>query len=213
MAAVRAPEQLGAQVLPDTTDPAPADRVLTLPNLISFARLAGIPLFVYLVVGPRADGWAFAVLVASGVSDWLDGVVARRFNMSSRLGALLDPLADRLYIAATLAVLAYRSIIPLSLVAAIVARDLLLALTLPVLHRLGYGPLPVNFVGKTATLLLLYAFPMLLLSAGTGTFAQVVRPFGWAFALWGTALYWWAGVLYLAQVRQLLNSDRKGEAS
>ncbi|MHB2023118.1 MAG: CDP-alcohol phosphatidyltransferase family protein [Mycobacteriales bacterium] len=192
--------------------PAVPDRVLTVPNLISFARLAAIAPFVWLVVGPRADGWAFAILVAAGASDWLDGVIARRFNMSSRLGALLDPLADRLYIAATLATLAYRGIIPLWLVAAVVARDLMLATTLPLLHRHGYGPLPVHFVGKTATLLLLYAFPLLLLSAGTDTVALVVKPIGWAFALWGTALYWWAGVLYFAQVRQLLGHGGGGEA-
>jgi cardiolipin synthase len=193
-----------------TSSPAVSDRVLTVPNLISFARLAGVPLFLWLVLGPHADGWAFAVLAASGVTDWLDGVIARRYNMTSRLGALLDPLADRLYIAATLAALAYRGIVPLWLVGAIVGRDLVLAGTLPVLRRHGYGPLPVHFVGKAATLALLYAFPLLLLGAGTGIVGGVARPIGWAFALWGTALYWWAGVLYLAQVRRLTGADRTG---
>lgn len=186
------------------------DRVLTVPNLISFARLAGVPLFLWLVIGPQADGWAFAVLAASGVSDWLDGVIARRFSMTSRLGALLDPLADRLYIAATLAALAYRTIVPLWLVGAIVGRDLLLAGTLPVLRRHGYGPLPVHFVGKAATLALLYSFPLLLLGAGTGIVGSVAKPVGWAFALWGTALYWWAGWLYLVQVRQVVRAERTG---
>lgn len=191
----------------------PAERVLTVPNLISFARLLAIAPFVWLVVAVHADGWAFAVLVFSGLTDWLDGKIARRFGMSSRLGALLDPAADRLYIAATLATLAYRSIIPLWLVAAVVARDVLLLPLLPLLRRHGYGPPPVHFVGKAGTLALLYAFPLLLLTAGHGTLAQVVRPFGWAFALWGTALYWWAGVLYAVQVRQLLRAVREGEQS
>jgi cardiolipin synthase len=192
--------------------PQPTDRIVTVPNLISFARLAGVPVFLWLVLGPRADGWAFAVLVLAGLSDWLDGKIARQFGMSSRLGALLDPFADRLYIVATLAAFAARGIIPIWLLAAIVARDVALIATLPVLRRHGYGPLPVHFVGKTATLLLLYAFPMLLLAAGHGTLAEVVRPIGWALVLWGTALYWWAGVLYVTQVRQLVVADRAGGA-
>lgn len=186
------------------------DRIYTIPNAISAARIAGVPVFLWLMLGPRADGWAFAVLALSGVSDWLDGKIARRFKMTSRLGSLLDPLADRLYIAATLAAFADRGIIPLWLVAAIVARDAVLLATLPVLRRHGYGPLPVHFVGKAATLLLLYAFPILLLAAGQGRLAEVARPPGWALLLWGTALYWWAAALYLVQLRQLLGADRMG---
>jgi cardiolipin synthase len=187
---------------------APADqgRILTVPNAISVARLAGVPVFLWLVLGPHADGWAVALLIVAGLSDWLDGVIARAWNQQSRLGQVLDPTADRLYIAATLVGLAVRTIIPWWLVAVLVARELVLGVALLVLRRHGYGPLQVSLVGKTATLCLLYAFPLLFLGDHAGTPALVARVLGWAFAIWGTGLYWWAAVLYLEQARRLVRS-------
>lgn len=178
-------------------------RILTVPNAISVARLAGVPVFLWLVLGPQADGWAVALLIVAGLSDWLDGVIARAWNQQSHLGQVLDPAADRLYIAATLIGLAIRGIIPWWLVALLVARELVLGAALLVLRRHGYGPLQVSLVGKTATLCLLYAFPLLFLGSHAGTAALVARVVGWAFAIWGTALYWWAAVLYLEQTRRL----------
>lgn len=186
----------------------PADRVWTVPNLLSVLRLLGVPLFLWLALGPQANGWAVGVLAFGGLSDYADGKIARRFNQSSRLGALLDPAADRLYILATISALAARGIIPIWLAVAIPGRDVLLALTLPVLSRHGYGPLPVNFAGKAATLNLLYAFPLLLLADTGGALGTVAQASGWAFVSWGTALYWWAGVLYVIQVRRLVVADR-----
>jgi len=176
--------------------------VLTAPNAISLLRLLLVPVFALLVVRHH-DGWAFVVLAVSGVSDWLDGVVARRFNQVSRLGQMLDPAADRLYILVTIVVLAWRAIVPWWLVALIVVRDLVLAAVLPTLARRGYGPLPVHFAGKAGTAALLYAFPLLLLSSRSdawGTFGAVT---GWAFAWWGITLYWLAGAVYLRQARTL----------
>ena len=183
-------------------------RILTVPNAISVARLAGVPVFLWLVLGPQADGWAVALLIVAGLSDWLDGVIARAWNQQSRLGQVLDPAADRLYIAATLIGLAIRGIIPWWLVALLVARELVLGAALLVLRRHGYGPLQVSLVGKTATLCLLYAFPLLFLGDHAGTAALVARVVGWAFAIWGTALYWWAAVLYLEQTRRLAGAAR-----
>jgi cardiolipin synthase len=184
------------------------DRILTIPNILSFLRLLGVPLFLWQILVPEADGWAVALLIVSGITDWLDGVIARATGQISRLGQLLDPLADRLYIAATLLGLALRGIIPWWLVVALLGRDLVLALYLLALKRRGITGLPVHFLGKAATFCLLYAFPILLLGAdatGTGlTFPDVARTVGWAFAIWGTALYWWAGVLYVEQARRIL---------
>jgi cardiolipin synthase len=185
-----------------------SDRVWTIPNLLSLLRLLGVPLFLWLALGPHADTWAFVVLAVGAASDYADGKIARRFNQSSRLGALLDPAADRLYILATVVALIVRHIVPLPLGVAVPARDVLLALTLPLLRRHGYGPLPVHFLGKAATLNLLYAFPLLLLGAHPGTFAEVARTFGWAFTVWGVGLYWWAGWLYVVQLRGLLAAER-----
>jgi cardiolipin synthase (CMP-forming) len=187
-----------------------ADRVLTLPNLISIVRLMGVPLFLWLVLGPEEDGWALAVLMASGITDWLDGYLARRLNQTSKLGQILDPVADRLYILAVVVGLAWRDIIPWWLAVLLPARDLLLWGLVPFLRTRGYHALPVHFLGKAATFNLLYAFPLLLLGDGETVVASLARVFGWAFAIWGTGLYWWAGILYAWQVRKLLaDRDRR----
>jgi len=186
------------------TPPAVSGRVLTLPNMLSLVRLAGVPLFLWLVLVPKQDGWALAVLMVSGVTDYLDGKLARRWNQITRLGQLLDPLADRLYILAVLVGLTLREIVPLWLTVLLIARDLLLIACYPPLRRHGYGVLPVNYLGKAATFNLLYAFPLLLLGEGTGSVATLAEIFGWAFAIWGTGLYWWAGLLYVVQARQLV---------
>jgi cardiolipin synthase (CMP-forming) len=182
----------------------PGDRILTVPNMISMARLAGVPVFLWLVLGPQADWWAVGLLIVAGLSDWLDGKLARAWNQQSRLGQVLDPAADRLYIAATLAGLAIRGIIPWWLVAVLVSRELVLGVALLALRRHSYGPLQVSFLGKAATLCLLYAFPLLFLGSHAGTAALIARVAGWAFAIWGTALYWWAAALYLRQARQVI---------
>ena len=166
------------------------DRIWTLPNALSVLRLLGVPLFLWLLLGPHADGWAILVLALSGVSDWADGKLARLLDQSSRLGALLDPAADRLYIVATLVALALREVVPLWLVAVLVGRELVLGLLLLVLRHYGYPPPQVHYLGKAATFLLLYAFPCLLLAdAASSSVAAVVRPIAWALTIWGTALY------------------------
>jgi cardiolipin synthase len=191
------------------TEPTPGDQVWTIPNALSVLRLLGVPLFLWLILqpvfhGPHYDGWAILVLVISGATDYLDGKIARAFNQVSRIGQLLDPAADRLYILATLVGLAARQIIPWWLVALLVGRDLLMAIPLAILKRHGYGPPPVHFLGKAATFNLLYAFPLLLLGDGTGTPHDIAGDVGWAFAIWGTALYYLAAALYVIQVRQVV---------
>jgi cardiolipin synthase len=180
------------------------DRVLTFPNILSALRLLGVPLFLWLILVPEADGWAILLLAVSGFTDWLDGYLARRWNQISRVGQLLDPVADRLYIVATLVGLLIRGIVPWWFVAILVARDLVMGVVLAVLKRRGITGLPVHFLGKAATFCLLYAFPLLLLGDGSGALAQTAQVVGWAFAVWGTALYWWAGILYIGQARRIL---------
>ena len=188
----------------------PSDRIWTIPNLLSALRLAGVPLFLYWVLGPHHDGRAILLLMAAGASDYFDGQIARKYNSYSRLGQLLDPAADRLYILATLIALVVRDGLPLWWAGILIGRDVLLAFTIPVLRKHGYGPLPVHFLGKAATFNLLYAFPMLLaaLPDRDDILSTVFRPLGWAFTAWGSTLYLWAGVLYVVQVRQLVKADR-----
>ncbi|MGB3676547.1 MAG: CDP-alcohol phosphatidyltransferase family protein [Candidatus Nanopelagicales bacterium] len=190
------------------------DRIITVPNILSFMRLLGVPLFLWLILVPEADGWAIVVLIFAGISDYLDGKIARKWNQISRVGQILDPLADRLYILATLIGLLLRGIIPWWLVAVLVGRDLIMGVVLAILKkRTGLTGLPVHFIGKAATFCLLYAFPLILLGAGTGTLADVCRVFGWAFALWGTGLYLWAAVLYLEQAARVLRSKPVGTST
>ena len=184
------------------------DRIVTWPNALSAARLAGVPVFLWLVIGPRtatADVIAAGLLGFAGISDWLDGKLARMLNQTSRLGQLLDPAADRLYILVTIIALAVRGIIPWWLFSALAAREVCVAAALLVLRRhTDYAALQVSFVGKAATLCLMYAFPLLFLGAHGGDVSEVVRIIGWAFAVWGVTLYWWAALLYLTQIRDLV---------
>lgn len=178
-----------------------------MPNLISLIRLGLVPVFAVLIFTER-DVAALAVLVVAGASDWLDGVVARRFDQTSRLGQVLDPAADRLYIFVSLIGLAWRDIVPWWLVLLIAGRELLLSALIPVLVRHGYGPLPVHLAGKAGTFALMYAFPLLLLANAPGTIGAVAWTLGWACALWGVGLYWFAGLLYLEQVIRVVREDR-----
>ena len=184
--------------------PGGTDRIVTVPNALSVLRLLGVPLFLWFLLGPHNDWAAFAVIAVSGFTDWADGMLARKLGQMSAVGALLDPLADRLYIVATLGGLVLRHVIPLWLAVLIVGRDLVLAVPLPLLRRAGYGPPAVHYLGKAATFNLLYAFPLLLLGAHRGALADVARPIAWAFTIWGTALYVWSGAVYLLQARDLL---------
>jgi cardiolipin synthase len=194
-----------------SSDDVVPDQVLTVPNALSLLRLLGVPLFLWLALGPHADGWAIIVLAISSFTDWLDGKLARLLHQTSRLGQLLDPAADRLYIFATVVALSLRHIIPWWLAGLLLGRDVVLLVFVPVLKRHGYGvALPVHYLGKAATLNLLYALPLLLLGSGGNSWSHAARIVGWAFGIWGTALYWYAGALYAAQVRQLVKADRDG---
>ncbi|WP_035845233.1 CDP-diacylglycerol--glycerol-3-phosphate 3-phosphatidyltransferase [Kitasatospora azatica] len=188
------------------------DRVLTIPNVLSMARLVGVPVFLWLILwpqfdGPNNDGWALLILMLSGISDYLDGKLARRWGQISRLGQILDPLADRLYVLSTLLGLTWREILPWWLTAILLAREIFIASLLPILNRHGYGPLQVSFLGKAATFNLMYAFPLLLLGQGQGWFHHTAAAVSWAFIWWGTILYWWAGILYAVQARQIVKAD------
>ncbi|MGB0675824.1 MAG: CDP-alcohol phosphatidyltransferase family protein, partial [Candidatus Nanopelagicales bacterium] len=136
-----------------------------------------------------------------------DGYLARRLDQRSRLGVLLDPAVDRLYILATLVGLALRDVIGWWLVAILVSRDVFLLVLFPLLRGSGRIALPVTYVGKTATFALFWGFPVLLLSSLPGAWGTTLSVVGWAFALWGTFLYWWAGVRY---ARDMIASGRTG---
>lgn len=191
--------------MPDSTTV--TNRVFTIPNIISLVRLAAIPVFLWLVW--RGEDLAgLLVLIAAVSTDFVDGLVARKLGQISRLGQILDPLADRLFIAAVVVALAIRDVVPLWLVIVVMGRDVLLGLGTLVFGRYGVGVLPVKWMGKWATFALLFSLPLFLLMSLLDGVAAFVAPFAWAVAIAGALLYWWAGILYLVDAVGIARTRR-----
>jgi cardiolipin synthase len=181
------------------------DRVLTVPNALSVLRLVLVPVFLYLLLVVHANGWAVGVLMFSGFSDWADGKIARLVaNQSSRLGELLDPAVDRIYMLIVPVALAIYGAVPWWIVLTLIGRDAVLAATLPMLRSRGLTALPVTYIGKAATFALMSAFPLILLGQWDTLWSRVILACGWAFLVWGMAMYLWSGVLYLIQVTMVM---------
>jgi cardiolipin synthase len=194
-----APAPKGRSAPPDVT--AAPDRILTVPNVLSALRLVLVPVFLWLLFGVHANAWAVAVLMFSGFSDWADGKIARLMaNQSSRLGELLDPLVDRVYMVTIPVALAFYAVVPWWFVVTLIGRDVVLAATLPVVRSRGLTALPVTYIGKAATFALMSGFPLVLLGQWDALWSRVILYCGWAFLIWGMALYLWSAVLYLIQV-------------
>jgi len=187
--------------------PIVSSRVLTLPNVLSALRLALVPVFLVLLVRGE-DAWALLVLLVASLTDFLDGVIARRFNQITRLGQLLDPAADRLYIFAALIGLAWRDLVPWWIVLIVIGRDVFLLGLGIVLANRGYGPLPVNLLGKAATFCLFYALPLIMLGQAFPMLSWWSLPIGWAFGIWGAFLYWWAGIIYAFETARVIRLPR-----
>src|SRR5258705_1249079 len=186
-------------------------RVLTVPNALSVMRLALVPVFLYLLLVAHATGWAVGALMLSGFSDWSDGKIVRLVdNQSSRLGELLDPAVDRIYMVIVPVALAIYGAVPWWIVFTLIGRDVVLAATLPMLRSRGLTALPVTYIGKAATFALMSGFPLILLGQWDALWSRVVLACGWAFLVWGMAMYLWSGVLYLVQVTMVVRQLPKG---
>jgi cardiolipin synthase len=171
--------------------------MMTIPNLLTGLRALGVPVFLWLVLVADQLEWAVITLMIAGATDYFDGKLARAWNQESRLGELLDPAVDRLYIATVLIAMLYTEVVPVWVVVLIVFRDLVLGLFLVLLKRKGHGPWKVTYLGKAATFNLLYALPLLLLTdTSSGWVSSAAFVAGWSFAGWGIALYLWTGIGY-----------------
>ena len=171
--------------------------VFTIPNLLTMARALGIPVFLYLVLVQEEMGLAILTLVIAGATDYFDGKLARALNQESRLGELMDPAVDRLYIISVLVAMFATQVVPLWVLALIASRDLLLGLLLLVMRSKKIPPFKVTYLGKAATFNLLYALPLLLLTDSTsGSISDTAYIFGWGFAGWGIGLYLFTGLSY-----------------
>ncbi|MET0975550.1 MAG: CDP-alcohol phosphatidyltransferase family protein [Leifsonia sp.] len=181
----------------------PSARIWTVPNVLSFLRLALVPFFLgYLIAGDYIA--ALVILVISSATDFLDGFLARRLNQVTRLGQLLDPAADRLYLFAAIVGLAAGGLVPWWLVVLIVGRDVFLAALGILLANHGYGPLPVHQLGKVATFALFLGLPIIMVGPAFPVTELVAEPLGWAITLWGVFLYWWAGIIYAIETLRVI---------
>jgi cardiolipin synthase (CMP-forming) len=186
--------------------------VWTIPNILSMLRLALVPIFlVYIVIGDYIV--ALVVLVVASLTDLLDGFLARRLGQITRLGQLLDPAADRLYIFAALVGLAAQQLVPWWIVVVIVARDVFLLMLGVVLANHGFGPLPVHQLGKVATFALFFGLPVIMLGLAFPAIEPVSEPVGWAITLWGAFLYWWAGIIYAIETARVIRIQRVADDS
>jgi cardiolipin synthase (CMP-forming) len=182
--------------------------VLNIPNLLSFLRITLVPVFLWLLLEELFLA-AIVVLAVAGLTDFLDGYLARKLNQTTKLGKMLDPVADRLYIFATLLALSATGYVPWWLAGLVILRDVLMLISLPILASVGYRSLPVHYLGKASTFALLYSFPLLLMGKIFTEAAFIITPIAWAFALWGVALYWWSGFVYLWQLVLLIREERQ----
>ena len=172
--------------------------ILNIPNALTALRALGVPVFLYLFLVAEEPIASFVVITLGGITDYLDGKIARALKQTSEFGAKFDPTVDRLYIAAVIIALAIKDYLPWPLVVAIIARDLILFLVIIYQKLRGIPFFEVSFLGKAATFNLLYAFPFLLLEE-----VAVIGPWcfaaGWSFAIWGISLYFYTGIQYLVK--------------
>jgi cardiolipin synthase (CMP-forming) len=173
-----------------------SSRIFTLANAVSVVRLMAIPVFLWLVIEDRLL-IAFVLLVVAVLTDFVDGMIARRMNEITKLGQFLDPFADRLFIAATVIALAIQDVVPWWFVIAVMLRDALLGIGGVVMARYGAATLPVKWWGKVATFAMLVVLPLFLLGAVVPEVGEITNPIAWVLALATVALYWVVGFSYL----------------
>lgn len=192
----------------DKYSPEARDLVFTVPNIISVLRIISIP-FIAWFIARHEMIWALLVLAVSSASDGLDGLIARRFDQVSKIGQLLDPIADRLLIFCSILALAVSDVLPWWMLVLVALRDVVMAILTLMLAQHDYGPLPVHFVGKTGTAILLISIVGLMVAdiRPALVVSQWLHLGAVACAIWGIGLYWLAGVLYLRQGIGLLRKE------
>jgi cardiolipin synthase len=180
------------------------DRIVTVPNLISAARIALIPVFAWAFLTGSRDTFALILLIVIGCSDWIDGYVARKTGQVSKLGKLLDPVADRIAIVIVLIALTFRGVVDEPVAAALLSRDLIVSIVFPILESKGFPRLAVNQTGKWATALIFFGMGFAAgsvletpVQTSSGVLSQILL-------IAGAVLYWTAGVFYVREIRKLI---------
>jgi cardiolipin synthase (CMP-forming) len=185
------------------------DRVWTVPNLISLARLACAPLVLWLIFGADAF-WAAAILLGVlGASDWVDGWIARRFDQGSELGKILDPTADRVLLLTALVALLVDDRVPRWYGIVMLAREVLIAVVTLALAVAGASRIDVLWAGKAGTLCAMFSLPAFLAASITdGTAHDCFWVIAWVFAVPALVLSYYAAVRYVPAARRALREGR-----
>ena len=186
------------------------DRVWTVPNALSVARLLCVPLFLYLLFakGDRhVAGW---LLGALGATDWVDGFIARRFDQVSELGKVLDPTADRILLGTAMVAILIDGSVPVWVGVVAITREIAVSLAAIALALLGARRIDVTWVGKAGTFAMMFAFPFFLASHATISWRDQARVLAWMFAIPGLVLGWYAAATYIPLARRALREGREG---
>jgi len=180
-----------------------SDRILTLPNAVSFARLLGVGLFWWVLVVDDNIALAAWLIFIIGWTDWIDGYLARKLDQVTKLGKALDPVADRLMIVSAVVGGLIVGVVPPIIAIPLLVREVLMGVLTAVLAYRGGGTLDVRYLGKVATFALYGAIPAFYLAAA-GFREPLMLVLAWFFGFLGLVLYWYVLVEYVGDVRSAL---------
>jgi cardiolipin synthase len=186
-----------------------SDRILTIPNLITVARLLCLPLFLWLLFVDENRVAAASLLGALGATDFVDGYIARHFNQASDLGKILDPVADRLLFFVGAGGILVDGSVPVWFAVAILVREALVAAATLGLAALGARRIDVTWYGKAGTFANMFAFPFFLASESTVGWRDTAWLLAWISAIPGLVLSWYAAALYVPIARRALAEGRQ----
>jgi len=185
------------------------DRVWTLPNVISFTRIALLGVFCWLLFGPGERIAATLVLMFVGVTDFLDGYLARKFHQVSTLGKVLDPVADRAVLLTSVLAIEIYGAIPAWLAGVVLGRELLVSAAVLALAAMRARRIDVLWVGKAGTFALMFSYPAFLLSYGSAGWQEPIRVIAWITGIIGLTLAWIAAGSYVPVARKALAEGQR----
>lgn len=189
------------------------DRIWTAPNIITFVRLACIPIFLWLLFGRDNEYAAAWLLGALGATDWVDGFVARRYHQVSTLGKILDPVADRLLLFVGIIAILITGSVPIVVATLVLLREALISLATVGLAAMGARRIDVTWYGKAGTFCNFFAFPFFLASGDDQLgWKDTAYTLGWVFAVPGILLSWYALALYVPIAVRALREGREARS-
>ena len=189
------------------------DRILTIPNLISLVRLSCLPLFLYLLFGRDDRAAAAWLLAALGCTDWIDGYIARHFHQVSKLGKVLDPVADRLLFFVGIGGILIDGSVPVWFAVMVLVREVVVAVTTVVLAALGARRVDVTWFGKAGTFALMMAFPLFLAGESDLSWAAQAHVAAWITGIPGLVLSYVSWAMYAPLGVRALREGRADRAA